>query len=525
MKINQKDVIKFYKFVDEHDISQKEKQNIFAKFDKIMTADNSYYKQINEYMKDCKLFGEYNSDDLKEEIDDIFYSIFKTDSLKEAQKLPEEEIKNVEEQIELPEEEIEVIEKKPTFLERLFSRKKEQKEIILPDENIEIIEKDEQMELPEEEIKMEEQIELPEEEIEVIEKKPTFFERLFSRKKEQKEIILPDEDIKIVKKEEPIKESIEQKEIKIVEESKQKNETKEVTKLSFVEDFVNTNYSNNKEILDFINLIKFRTDKEEVVENLFNFINNDENANEEEKFLTKLYEIFGLTKKEEEIIEKAVIPAERVTKSEEFIKPKREESKKVNINPLNEKYFEIKNTLFNELETYEKAFINDMISENLKPGDMELDQMFNERAVNKTTIYKYLLKIEKINLLNAYEKLGEFEKEFVNDATMENIKFNDAEFYQMLNERCVNKKALDNYYSILEQSNNYQKQIINDYKKHIRFEASNLEGKKVKELKEIAKENQISKVSKLNKQQLIEVLNQLTILKEQEADKQLEIVK
>ena len=570
MKINQNDIIKFLKFVDLHDLSKNEIKDMINKFTKIIQIDSTYYEDINEYIDESKYFGLYDSNDLKEEIDDIYSQAMKSEKVIE---LPKEEIKEIakEEKVELPEEEIEIVEKKPTLLDRLFSKKSSKEEvkeepkeevIELPKEEIKEVSKEEVIELPKEEIKeitKEEKVELPEEEIEIVEKKPTLFDRLFS-KKYAKEYELPKEEIKRIEKEnKPIKENkikaffkklfdkktnnitINEPETKdinnnihednkkdSIKEKQEPKEIKNVSKLSFVEDFVNNNYSNNKEITDFINLIKFRNDKDIIIEDLFNFINS-EKANDEGLFLNKLYESFGLSKKEEK-------PQKKIINS---IKELPKENNNISLNNnLNEKYLEIKNSLFDELGQYEKEFINDMFANGLKPGDMELDQMFNERCVNKSSIYKYLLKLESIKQLSTYEnlynQLNDYEKEFIEDMMSENITINDSEFNQMVCERCVNKSRIINYFNTLEttykeftnESNNNQKLIIYNYKKNIRFEQSiDLNSKKVSELKEMAKDNDISKSYKLNKKQLIDALNKLTLLKEEEANKKLILIK
>ncbi|MBQ9023863.1 MAG: Rho termination factor N-terminal domain-containing protein, partial [Bacilli bacterium] len=418
----------------------------------------------------------------------------------------------------------------------------------LPDEDIEVIE-EEKEELPDEDIEVieEEKEELPDEEIEVIE--------------EEKEE-LPNEDIEVIEEEKTeIPEEIKVKEQKINKPKKQnrliafvrnifnkkdnkrtinkidnkKSNNKKLTKMNIVESYVKNNYKNNNEIKDFINLIKIREDKETIISELYEYILGTKDKISEEEFLNELHNIFGISKKEEKTFK------QEKTKSSNPIKEKiseAEKQKRQRISEVNRKYLNIKNELFNELDEYEKAFVEDMHSEGLKPGDAELDQMFNERPVNKAKIYKYLLEIEKNKILYTYEKsnasLDEYEKVFIEDMYSNNIKITDPEFNQMIFERCVDKDSIINYFKELNNINNIDlvksneniKLIIEDYKKHINFESSiDLKEKKVNELKQIAKERKLEKFSKMNKQQLIDALNQLTELKKLEADRQLGLVK
>lgn len=295
---------------------------------------------------------------------------------------------------------------------------------------------------------------------------------------------------------------------------------KQVKNENKFEEYIKCNNIDNQELNDYINFINYREDKDLIIKELSEFIENNEKVINEEILLNKLRGLFIMDKPEEKVIStKPIIKEEKIIPTKPIIKEEKEET-----NKLNEKYETLKNEIFKELNEYEKAFIEDMKAENLNPGDAEFDQMLNERTVNKTRIYKYLLNIEKITILNAYENLGEFEKEFVNDAAADNIGYKDSEYYQMLNERCVNKNMINNYYSILENSYNNQKLISDDYMKHINYEASiNLDNKKVKDLKEIAKERNLTKYSKLNKTELIKALNELTAMKLQQTQKELSL--
>lgn len=552
--------VKFLKFVDSCEPTTKQRKEIVSKFDKIMNLDSSYYNKIQDYMDECSVFDDYDYNELDEEINNILvklnYNYEKKDNDSENDVMIVDE--NLEKK-ELPDEEIELINVKPSILDRLLSIRRE-KDYKLPEEEIEIIEEkrelpeediiieDVKQELPEEDIDIIEHVkqELPEEEIEMIEKKKIqsnkmiddisvktkkenkiakFFKNLFGKKALND---LGDNDIPLIEKSSEknkfnnfkVNESLNDNNIKI--------NNKDIDKMFEVENYIKNNYNNNNEINNFINLIKFREDRENIINKLYGYIIGTKDKISEEEFLNELHNIFGISKKEKE---------EKI-KSSNSIKDEISESERQRIAEVNKKYQNIKNELFNELDEYEKAFVEDMNSEGLKLGDVELDQMFNERTINKTKIYKYLLEIEKNNILYTYEKLNasldEYEKAFVEDMCLNNIKLTDPEFNQMINERCVNKKSIIKYYEELnninnvdlEKSNRNIQSIIDDYKKHIYFESSiDLKEKKLNELKQIAKERKLEKFSKMNKQQLIDALNQLTELKKIEADRQLELVK
>ena len=530
----------FVDFLYDFNLTDEQENELIEKYDNILNSDISYYKELDKYISDCDENDEYNYDKLVEILDAMLEEIemehekdkvIITNTTEEINN--EEKIENKLNEDDLGDEDITIVEnKKLSNLKAKLKVKKENKikNNDLGDEDIIIVENkskkqindlgDEDIAIVEKEVEVKN--DLGNIDIPVEEKEPKkenrivlFFKDLFKKKEISND--LGDEDIAIADVKKPNSKFVVKKQ-------------KPVTKIEEIEKSVNEKYADNNEILDFITFIKFRDDKTNIIDELYDYVKYDD-FNNEEKFLDKLYEIFGITKNEEKSVSEQptikVEPKIEVEKTVEEIKEPTEEKEMVKVEiTLNDKYTEVKDSIFNELNDQEKIFVEDMIAEGLQPGDIELDQMLNERKVNKANIYKYLLKIEKIKLLNAYENLGEFEKEFVNEATEENINFHDAEFNQMLNERCVNRKALNNYYSLLEKSYNYQKLIADDYKKHIKFENSiDLENKKVKELKEIAKERKISNISKLKKDELIEALNKLTQLKYEEADKQLGLMK
>ena len=468
----------------------------------------------------------------------------------------------------LGEEEIEIVEKKPSLLRRLFSRPK--------DEDFDDFE--EEKTVVDNEVSTDSN-DLGEEEIEMVEKKTPLLRRLFARPKYEdfddfeendEDILEKDNNIKEEKEEKIKKESkiktffkklfkkkindIGEEDIPLIEKEEKKNKkknknininnnekniekpikTRKISKTKVISSFVRNNYSHNSEIKEFIKLINVREDKDVIINDLFNYIINDKSATNEEQFLNKLYELCGLSKKSEQQIanedRKKIEEMKKQDKQLKYTLNKKQEDKKEkparNINKWNDKFLEAKKELFNKLDEQDRIFINDMMSECLNPGDPELDQMFNERKVNKAEIYKYLLNVEKIKILNVYENLNDYEKEFVNEMTAENITKNDPEFNQMLCEKSVNKDIIKKYADILENSKNYQNKIIADYKKHIVFETSmDLENKKVSELKETAIEKNIPNISKLNKKQLIQALEELNKMKLENADKQLGLIK
>ncbi|MBQ9024637.1 MAG: hypothetical protein IJ105_05390, partial [Bacilli bacterium] len=134
-------IANFYRYIDECDPTDKQKNEIINKYNKIMSVDETYLQQINKFVKDVKFQAIYDITDIDEELDDILEELDDNNNLEEYNQLPDEDIEVIEEEKEeLPDEDIEVIE--------------EEKEE-LPDEDIEVIE--------------EEKEELPDEDIEVIE--------------------------------------------------------------------------------------------------------------------------------------------------------------------------------------------------------------------------------------------------------------------------------------------------------------------------------------------------------------------
>ena len=315
-------------------------------------------------------------------------------------------------------------------------------------------------------------------------------------------------------------------------------------KINYIKDFVNDNYLENDEIMSFMDLLEEREDKEKIVNKLYRYVKYSTDALDEDKFIDKLYNLFELAREDEyeepikkveepEIIEEKAIEEPKIVEEKAIEEPikKVEEPKKVkkstrDITKLSDNYKERMKELRNEYTEYEIMFIEDAHSECLELGDQEFDQMLNERCIDKRRIYKYLLEVEKIKLLNVYDNLDEYEKMFIDDAHSECLELGDQEFDQMLNERRINKEVIIKFYEILNKSKENQDKIIANCKKEfLKLNDVNLEDKKVKELKEIAKDNDMKTTSKMKKAELINMLNELKKLKEEDLNKRLGLTK
>ena len=95
--------------------------------------------------------------------------------------------------------------------------------------------------------------------------------------------------------------------------------------------------------------------------------------------------------------------------------------------------------LYNELDDFERAFVDDAKAESLEPNDQEFDQMANERSINKDRVLEYFKKAkeekEQKHKKELWDNLNDFEKMFVDDAKAEGLAPGDSEFDQMLDER------------------------------------------------------------------------------------------
>ena len=314
-------------------------------------------------------------------------------------------------------------------------------------------------------------------------------------------------------------------------------------KINYINDFVNDNYLENDEIMSFMDLLEEREDKEKIVNKLYKYVKYSTDALDEDKFIDKLYDLFELAREDEyeepikkveepEIIEEKAIEEPEIIEEKVFEEIKTvEEPKEVkkstrDITKLSDNYKERMKELRNEYTEYEIMFIEDAHSECLELGDQEFDQMLNERCIDKRRIYRYLLEVEKIKLLNVYDNLDEYEKMFIEDAHSECLELGDQEFDQMANERRINKEVIIKFYEILNKSKENQDKIIAKCKKEfLKLDDVNLEDKKVKELKEIAKDNNMKTTSKMKKAELINMLNELKKLKEEDLNKRLGLTK
>ena len=126
---------------------------------------------------------------------------------------------------------------------------------------------------------------------------------------------------------------------------------------------------------------------------------------------------------------------------------------------------------YDELDDIDKAAIDDLLADNLYPGDVEFEQLLNERVVNKKNIYKYFDNKKKEFLLNYSKK----EKDFINKLIKDGININDDEF---------NKRIKDNNYDkdkIIRYINNIN--WLNDNKDYIKEVNINEKKEDIKETK------------------------------------------
>ena len=100
----------------------------------------------------------------------------------------------------------------------------------------------------------------------------------------------------------------------------------------------------------------------------------------------------------------------------------------------------------------QKMFFDNATAECLYPEDSEFIQMLNERCVNKVQVLNYYrtitmseCKLNQDNILFLFASLDEYERMFVEDAIAENITIDDSEYRQMLSERCVNKNGINKF--------------------------------------------------------------------------------
>ena len=112
-------------------------------------------------------------------------------------------------------------------------------------------------------------------------------------------------------------------------------------------------------------------------------------------------------------------------------------------------YNEEINKLLSKLNDVQKYFIEDVASEGLNTDDIEFEQMLNERALSnneKQEIYQFYS--DKASLITRlhFESLDEMDKNAIEDLLADNLYPGDPEFNQLLNERSVNKDKIYKYF-------------------------------------------------------------------------------
>ena len=206
------------------------------------------------------------------------------------------------------------------------------------------------------------------------------------------------------------------------------------------------------------------------------------------------------------------------------------------------KYNELKKAEYAKLGKYEKMFIDDALAECLEPADNEFEQMLNERTVDKNAIYAYYNALNnldldmnkelltnkynnlKLGVKNAYARLGEYERMFIDDAFAEGLDIYDPEFEQMLNERTVKDTQVWAFMMIYDVALLEQKNVIDEYSKLTGTESKDYSLYTINELRREAAENknmltgaelEKHKVSTFTKAELVEILNRIDSKKQE----------
>ena len=128
-------------------------------------------------------------------------------------------------------------------------------------------------------------------------------------------------------------------------------------------------------------------------------------------------------------------------------------------------------TEYKKLGDLEKMFVDDATAECLYPEDSEFIQMLNERCVNKVQVLNYYrtitmseCKLNQDNILFLYASLDEYERMFIEDAIAEGITtIDDNEYRQMLSERCVNKNGINKFMNAYKDYIVKQKALLKRY--------------------------------------------------------------
>ena len=160
---------------------------------------------------------------------------------------------------------------------------------------------------------------------------------------------------------------------------------------------------------------------------------------------------------------------------------------------LNKYYTLLNKKAYNKLGEYEKMFVDDAKAECLNPTDNEFRMMLNERAVDKEAIYNYFFETEGLNIKKSFEKiyseLGEYERMFVEDALSENLEVNDNEFNMMLSERTVDKSQVISFMKAYKENVNKQKELIKNYSGLVDFEKVNYSEYTINDLRKAVAKN------------------------------------
>lgn len=143
---------------------------------------------------------------------------------------------------------------------------------------------------------------------------------------------------------------------------------------------------------------------------------------------------------------------------------------------------------FDELDETDRFAIEDLIADNLYPGDVEFDQLLNQRTVNKDKIYKYFDYKKNEFLLNYNRN----EKDFIDQLIKDGITIDDEEFNKRIKETRYDKDKIIKYINNMNWINNTNDYIQNinnkkkeDQKKEITKEEINIEDSPVNDEVEI----------------------------------------
>lgn len=150
-----------------------------------------------------------------------------------------------------------------------------------------------------------------------------------------------------------------------------------------------------------------------------------------------------------------------------------------------------------ELHEIERTTIEDLLSEGLYPGDIEFEQMLNERTVNKENIYKYFDKKKEEFLIN-YSK---DEKNFIEKMIKDGIKIGDKEFDERINNTKYSRDKIVEYYNNIKwinKNNDIIKEIdINKKKKEEEKKRIEVKNKKEDKIKDDDFDEEIDEIDEI----------------------------